>query len=380
MNQTSGGPRGLVKMNASLSLSLELEDAIAGSDVRRRAVMLRRMADLFVGSGDLTSQQTFVFDDVMSRLLAEVESSAKVQLSEYLVEYPHQARKTIRSLALDDVIEVARPMLTRSDQLEQRTLEEAAATKSQAHLLAISSRKTVPEPVTEILVDRGDRDVVLCVAGNPGARFSAFGFSSLVLRSSQDEELAAAVWIRSDVPRRHLLKLFSDASLVVKDRLCKEDPAKGKAIEKLVARAMDQLQTQTRQFSPEFRTSSAFVKLLEQAGRLDESALREFATAKQFSESVLTLSSICDVPAGVVERALVDDRSEQILVLAKAAGLNWDTTKALLVLKYSHHETRGDLERLFEIFLRLRSQTARKAVQFYKLRQRALAPDGAQAP
>jgi uncharacterized protein (DUF2336 family) len=359
-------------MNTSLSLSVELEDAIASSDVRRRATMLRRMADLFAGSGDLTPQQTSLFDGVMSRLLAEVESSARVQLSEYLAECPREARRTIRSLALDDLIEVARPMLTRSEQLEQRSLEEAAATKSQAHLLALSSRKTIPEPVTEILVDRGDRDVALCVAANPGARFSAFGFASLVLRSSGDEELAVAVWIRSDVPRRHLLKLFSDASLIVKDRLCKEDPAKGKVIEKVVTQAVDRLQARTRQLAPEFVSASMRVSLLEEAGRLDEDALCRFAGSKQFSETVLALSSICDVPAGVVERALVDDKSEQILVLAKAAGLNWDTTKALLVLKTSR-ETRDDLERLFETFLRLKPQTARKAVRFYQLRERALA-------
>jgi uncharacterized protein (DUF2336 family) len=357
-------------MNAPLSLSLELEEAIASSDVRRRATMLRRMADLFAGSGDLTSQQTSLCDEVMSRLLREVESSARVQLAEYLVECPHDARKTIRSLSLDDAIEVARPMLARSEKLEQRTLEEVAETKSQAHLLALSGRKTIPEPVTEILVERGDRDVVLCVARNPGACFSAFGFSSLVLHSSRDEDLAVAVWIRSDVPRGHLLKLFSDASVAVRERLCEEDGAKGKAIEQLVTGAMHRLQTETRQFSSEVVSASALVKMLEEAGKLDEAALYAFAMAKQFSQTVLALSSICDVPAGIVERALVDDRSEQILVLAKAAGLHWDTAKALLVLN-SRDETRCDLERLFEIFLRLRSQTARKAVRFYQLRERA---------
>jgi hypothetical protein len=171
------------------------------------------------------------------------------------------------------------------------------------------------------------------------------------------------------------LKLFSDASLIVKERLCKEDPAKGKGIEKLITHALDRLQARTRQLSPEFVSGSARVSLLEEAGRLDEGALYGFASSKRFSETVLALSSICDVPAGVVERALVDDRSEQILVLAKASGLSWDTTKALLVLNSSPRATRDDLERLYETFLRLKPQTARKAVRFYRLRERALAKD-----
>jgi uncharacterized protein (DUF2336 family) len=357
--------------NSPFSLSLELEDAIASGDVRRRATMLRRVADLFVGSGGLRPQQASLFDNVMNRLLTEVEASARVQLSEYLAECPLEARKTVRSLALDDVVEVAGPVLSRSEQLESRTLEESAATRSQAHLLAISSRKSLPESLTDILVERGDRPVVLRVAANPGARFSAFGFCSLARRSREDEELAVAIWIRSDVPRRHLLKLFADVSSAVKERLCSEDPTKGKAVEETIARAVDRLQAQTRQLSPEFASASALVRLLEQAGRLDEDALRAFANAKQFSETVLSFASISDVPPGVIERALVGDKSEQILVLAKAAGLDWDTTKALLLLERHPDAMTGNLATLFETFLRLKPQTARKAVQFYKLRELA---------
>jgi uncharacterized protein (DUF2336 family) len=364
--------RSMAGFDALSSLAVELEDAIASSDVRRRAVMLRRVADLFVASVRPTARETTLFDDVMERLVAEVETSARTQLSEYLAGGFGVATKTIRRLASDDIIEVARPVLTHSEQLDLRTLEEVAGTKSQAHLKAISDRESIPEPVTDLLVERGDRDVVLCIARNPGARFSAFGFSSLVQRSSEDEELTVATWIRSDVPRRHLLKLFADASSTVRDRLSKEEPTKTKVIAEVVTRAMDRLQTRTRKCSSEFLSASALVGLLEEAGRLDEEALLEFAKLKKFSEAVLSLSAICDVPSGVIERALVGEKWEQILVLAKAAALRWDTTRALLVLQGTSDERRGDLERLFETFLRMRPETARKAVQFYRLRERAL--------
>ena len=90
----------------------------------------------------------------------------------------------------------------------------------------------------------------------------------------------------------------------------------------------------------------------------------------------MSLASMCELPAGLIERALIDDRAEQILVLARAAGLSWETARALLVLKSRPHEARDDLERLLEVFLRLRPQTARKSVQFYRLRERALGQGG----
>ena len=61
-----------------------------------------------------------------------------------------------------------------------------AATKSQAHLLALSTRKMISEAVAEILVSRGDRDVARSVATNRQARLSENAFTTLVQRSEQD--------------------------------------------------------------------------------------------------------------------------------------------------------------------------------------------------
>ena len=239
----------------------------------------------------------------------------------------------MRELALDDVIDVARPILSHAEQLDEMTLVEGARHKSQAHLLAISTRKSIPSSVTDILLERGDREVALSTAGNPGASFSEFGYSSLVRRSSGDDDLASRTWSRPEIPRRHLLKLFADASEAVRRRLSREDPRKAALIAETVTRAASQLQTRTREGSADFAGASALVQSLREAGKLDETVLFDFADSEKFAETVLALAVMCDLPVGLVERALVDERSEQILVLAKAIGLTWKTTKAILLLQ-----------------------------------------------
>jgi hypothetical protein len=78
------------------------------------------------------------------------------------------------------------------------------------------------------------------------------------------------------------------------------------------------------------------------------------------------------LPIGLVERAFSRDTSEQILVLAKAMGLSWDDTKELLVLKSaSIGGSDDDLEQCRTSFARLKSETALKSIQFYRLRERA---------
>jgi len=254
------------------------------------------------------------------------------------------------------------------------TLVEGARHKSEAHLLAISTRKAISQCVTDILLERGNREVALSTAGNPGASFSEFGYSSLVRRSSGDDEMAVCTWSRPEIPRRHLLELFAEASEAVRRRLSKQDPRKAALIAETVTRAASQLQTRTREGSADFAGASARVQSLRDAGKLDESALFDFANLQKFAETVLALSITCDLPVGLVERALVEERSEQVLVLAKAIGLTWKTTKAILLLQARAEKSAAELERLLQTFLRLKPETAAKAVQFYRLRERSLTP------
>ena len=53
-------------------------------------------------------------------------------------------------------------------------------------------------------------------AGNRGARFSETGYSTLVQRAETDGDLAARVWAMPEIPRQHILKLFSEASAAVR--------------------------------------------------------------------------------------------------------------------------------------------------------------------
>ena len=75
-------------------------------------------------------------------------------------------------LARDDDIEVAGPVLTQSNRLDDDTLIEAARNKSQAHLMAISNRKSLSGAVTDVLVLRGNDEVVQNTVNNPGAEFT----------------------------------------------------------------------------------------------------------------------------------------------------------------------------------------------------------------
>ena len=159
------------------SLIDELNSAVAIADDNQRQRILERVADLFAaGARGYSSDQIALFDDVLRKLSADIEVKARARLAERMARIDGAPPRLIRSLAFDDEIEVAAPVLTHSQQLSDADLVENATTKSQEHLFAIAQRLKLSEQVTDVLVERGDRRVIGKVVTNRGARFSLAGY------------------------------------------------------------------------------------------------------------------------------------------------------------------------------------------------------------
>ena len=167
--------------------------------------------DLLI-SGRYSDDQIWIFGEVIGRLAEEIEVAARAQLSKRLAPIDHAPTKVINTLAFDDLIEVAGPVLRQSERLDARSLVANANSKSQQHLLAISQRRSLVEAVTDILVARGNQEVARSVAANQGARFSEFGFLHLLQRSERDSILAEHVGGRRDIPRNVFQQLIAKAS------------------------------------------------------------------------------------------------------------------------------------------------------------------------
>jgi len=360
--------------SAHQSLIDELETAISNRNIGSRAEILRQITDLFVaGSGYFDSEQMSLFDDVMSRLASEIETSARATFGEWLATFANAPRNISRMLALDDSIEVAGPVLRRSESLDDETLIAGARTKGQEHLLAISQRKRLSEDITDILVERGNHEVVISTAANAGAKFSEFGYSTLVTRSENDSALALLVWSRPEIPREYLLALFETASEAVRLKFQTADRGRTELVREMIKQAADQIQTKLRDHSSKFTSARVNIEQLHRDGKLTEAEVCKVAEAGKFDEAAVAVSLLADLPIGAVERALVHDTGDQILVMAKSIGFSWKTTHALLKLQSANYRSDGESAYL-ERFKKLRPETARAAIQFYRLRERAANP------
>src|SRR6202051_2562203 len=225
----------------SESLLDELQTALAHGTVARRVETLRRVTDLFIdGAVDYSSEQIGLFDDVFQCLMRLIENSAKALLANRLASIDTAPPLTIRALAFDDLIEVAAPILSQSERLDDDTLIETAPNKSQAHLMAISVRRGFGGAVTDVLVLRGNDEVIHSTVNNPGAEFSERGFTRLVNRAEGDDNLATCIGLRPSMPRHLYLKLLAKASVTVRERLEAANPHQAGEVPTAVREATQQ--------------------------------------------------------------------------------------------------------------------------------------------
>lgn len=360
-------------MTAAHSLLTEIEGTFSNGSPDKQAEILRRVTDLFLaGSSQYSNEQVDLFDGVISRLAEHIESQARAELAYRLAPVDNAPATTVRALALDDSIDVAGPILAQSRRLSDEDLLAVAENNRQDRLLAISKRKALSENISDVLVTRGNRDVVLSVTRNEGARFSDAGYGQLVARSIDDEVLAICVGLRKDIPRQHFQALIAKASEVVLEKLAADHPLKAAEVQKVLTGITGQQVTAKKTDDGKMAATFDAARL---SGQSPDAVVYEFASTGKFAETVAALSALSRTPRELVESVMSDRRGDNdfALLLSKAAGLSWPTALQICILR------RGPgglpplaIEAARRNFEKLQTETAQRVVGFYNQRRAAV--------
>jgi uncharacterized protein (DUF2336 family) len=358
------------RMGAAASLISELEEAIQNGTRERRAVALHRVTALFLhGADQYSDAHVDLFDEVFGRLIDEIETKARAELASKIAPVKNAPVKLLRTLANDEDIAIAGPVLALAPRLAEADLIDVAESKGQAHLQAISTRRALGEAVTDVLVRRGDREVACRLVDNRGARISDSGFSNLVKRAATDGILAEKVGRRPDIPEAMFRELLTKATAVVQNRLFTSVNPAAKAEVTRVLNKVSQ-EVGARVGPRDYRAAQRLILGLGRAGRLNEAVLAAFCGDGKYEESVVALAALAKVPVNVADRLMSGDRPDPVLILGKAAGLSWPTVKALILQQ--RRDTKGGVgqgfEAAFSNYGRLSDTTAQRVVRFWQVR------------
>lgn len=358
-----------------MSFLQELETAVSQGSVESRQRALSYATDLLI-AGRYTDDEIWMFGEVIGLLERDIAAAARAQLAKRLARVDNAPTTIINKLAFDDSIDVAGPVLRYSERLDVRALVANARSKSQPHLLAISQRKAISEDVTDVLVARGNREVVRSVAANDGARFSDYGTLTMIKRSENDSILFEQLGRRKDIPRHLFQQLIAKASNNAKKKLESERPDAVSQVQTLVADVTGALHSKFGPASKGYFDAKRAMAKEKHYGNLNENKIFEYAQAHKLEQVTAGLSLLCSLPVDVVERALLEKSREEVMILAKALDFSWETMMSLLFLGAPNYRISSqDLDSKKEEFAGLNVETCQSVLRLYQSRKLAAAAD-----
>lgn len=190
-----------------------------------------------------------------------------------------------------------------------------------------------------MLIERGNRRVVRSTARNISARISPNGYNKLTIRARSDRALAFAIARRNDFPRQCFIKLVENASASVREKLEAELPEAVAEIRNTVDDVASTLRQGARETSQEYSYTVRETKQRCGLNATMEAHVHAPARSQQFDRTVVALAKLGRFPIDLVERALIDEGDEMIVILARAADCSWLTTRELLLM----HAAKRDL-------------------------------------
>jgi uncharacterized protein (DUF2336 family) len=355
-------------MSQALQIIDALEVALKTTSADRHNAILKSVTGLFMAGHDrITDEVTSVFDDVIVRLVDHVESRARVELSMNLAPIANAPDHVIKRLAADDDITVAGPVLAQSPKLTDQNLVEIAESKGQSHLSKIAERKSLSPAVTDVLVDRGNAEVITKVAVNTGARLSKTGMSMMVMRASGDNELTQAMSRRADITPVLFKRLLNYATEEARTRmLASAGPADRDAINRVLTQLANQAGSKT--ISPkEIAAAQRLVLSFSQDTEQTRTKVLQFADGNRIAELVAALSILSGMPIALISRLIRDTEPFGAMAVCRSIGLDWSVAHAVISTLPGMGENReGKFEEMEEQYARLSVASAERLLRYWQ--------------
>ncbi len=343
------------------ALAAELDRALRAGPPERAREIMDRTARLYLRNAEgLGEAGALVFDEAFLRLIPVNDVAARARLAEMVAPFATAPRGTVRRLAFDEEVAVAGPVLRVSPILDEDDLTIVARERGAAHLLALAQRPDVPEGVTDLLVARGDAEVILSAVRNRGAKLSNRACAQVLHHAHGAPELRRALQLRPDVPRAQLARIGEALRAAGPS-----PPAQPRSVAKL-GTAFRGFLARTAREAPRLREISQAllaVHAVAQARGLDEGQVADWMRKGEHDKAVAGIAYVTKLPVSLVQRAHRSAEPDGFELIVSAAGFAYDTFELALMSNPAWTLDPATVERLVRDFRELRPEESRLAIR-----------------
>jgi uncharacterized protein (DUF2336 family) len=350
---------------ASAELIAELDATARDGAPERRTRILEGVAQLFLSAaGSLNPDQVAVFDNVLMRLTERMDPRRLAELSGTLAEVSPAPQATVRRLARHESASVAAPVLLKSPALTDADLIDIATHFGQQHLVAISSRPSLNEALTDAILKHAGKEAARVLARNPSAWFSTLGFAALLILAERDDNVAESLGSRPDISPKSLKKLLTRTSEVVRARLLKSaSPEVRERVQAVLDSAAPREPPRTAA-SDDYTAAKAAIVVLNKGGKLNDSSVNRFAIRREYPNVIAALSLLSGATIETIAPLMEEADGSGLIIACRGSRLNWQTTSAVLNNRRVPPLAKEQLEQARQVFETLYVSAAQYTIRF----------------
>jgi len=311
----------------------ELNELIAlskDSSARGRRQLFSNISDLFLSDDNrLSEREHALVTSILTKLLAEIETTLRQNLAEELAELSDVPHDLI-SLLANDEIDVARPILFKSHLLEEPDLIEIIQNRSKEHLLVIAERDDISPIISDLLINYGDEDVVSHLIENGDAEISRESMEYLVEESKRIDRFQEPLIARHDIPTDLAHKMFWWVSAALRRHILQNFEIDELELnEKIISAAKTEYN-----YDVAVNSSHADKLVAELAERNDltDRFLVQTLRSKQVRLFITGLAFKASLPYLTVSRFIYDPNAEALAVVLRALEFDRNVFSAIFLL------------------------------------------------
>ena len=370
----------MASTNTNLHRLVEL--AKEPSSERRRDLM-REVTDLFLEDPNgYSSTESNQFGEILAQVAKDVEVAVRAELADKLADVPAAPGNLMKDLATDDAMEVASPVLQRSECLSEDDLLDIVKSKGRDHAMAVSRREDVSENLSDALVETGDADVMVSLVENKSASISRATMEKVVDKAESVTALQSPLVARSDLPPEMMNEMFFFVSKTIKEQILQKNGQLDEAdIAAAIAAGQQQIVASLEQQAAQAdRKAARTIDSLFRLKQLNERKMMEYLTNGEMDYFTFAFAKLGDLDAKTARRILAHPDCEAIAVVSKAVGFDRSSFSSM-VMKCGDTNTLSPdaVNGLIRLYDSVPPEVAQRTMRFWRVRQKVIEDDSGQA-
>lgn len=288
-----------------------------------RKALVDAISDLFSEeASSITERERRLMYQILHQLVADTERWVRAAISTRIADLPDVPEDLIKQLANDD-INVAFPILTQSNVLQDMDLIEIIRHRAVEHQLAISIRQSLSEDVTSALVEAGNENVIVNLLNNSGAKISFSTLEYLVDESKRVNSFQEPILRREDMPPELAKRMYVWVSAALRQHIVESFDVDQQSLDDM----LEKVATDGADVGADAHPNSKSEQLaadLEEEEAVTPELLVDALKGGHIHLFVSLLRRLTDLRQTLITRLILEPSGDGMAITCKALGFSRD--------------------------------------------------------